>query len=162
MEIDDPNINERIIKEYFNLNPQGMPESTIYEVKQKLKSPNEFIIDGQPFTLTLLAAKYRRYIDWHRKKYGSDEKFVKTADKLNSPNEFCNMNRFYNHYGTPKGSRELYMFGDFQESELRASLNSFLSKFGIINTPLPNTIPNGERKKEEFPTQNFEIGDPDF
>jgi len=160
MEVTD----EQILSQYFNLNPVGMPEVTIDAVKKKLKSPNEFLIDGIPFSLAGIVIKYKKYIDWHRKKYGADEKFVKAADKLCPPDEFVDMNRFYNSYGLAKGKREFYLFGDLSEDELRERLRRFLSKYDItLDAPkksLHAQISSNYGQQET--TQSFNITDPDF
>ena len=156
---------EQIISEYFNLNPVGMPELTISAVRKKLKNPNEFLIDGLPFNLPGLVIKYKKYIDWHRKKFGLDEKFVKTADKLCSPDEFVEMNRFYNSFGMAKGKREYYLFGEFTENELREKLRSFLSKYDItLDTPRKSIHAQISSSYEETntPKQGFDITEPDF
>jgi hypothetical protein len=132
MEVTD----SEIIQKYFNINPVGMPEITIAEVKKKLADPNAYPIDGVPFTLDGLAEKYKKYIDWHRKKFGNEEKYIKTDDKLASPADFVSLNRFYNQYGNAKGKREYYLFGDASENELREKLRAFLSKYGVeLDTP---------------------------
>lgn len=158
MEVD---IEQRIINEYFSLNPVGMPEITVSKVKEKLNSPNEYLIDGFPFTLDLLIQKYRRYIDWHRKKFGIDEKFVKADDKMKTPDEFVALNKFYSSYGTPKGKREYYLFGNFSEDELKAKLNTFLSKYEITpKYPTPLTQQHGRQTIET--TESFDIAPPEF
>ena len=160
MEVTD----QEIISKYFNINPVGMPEVTISEVKKRLAAPLEYLIDGVPFTLEGLSDKYKKYIDWHRKKFGSDEKFIKADDKLATPSDFVSLNRFYNQYGNAKGKREYYLFGEATENELREKLRSFLSTFGInLKTPKPSIHSAISSTYEPGQAQeNFSIDSPDF
>lgn len=160
MEVTDSDI----IQKYFNINPVGMPEVVISEVKKRLAAPLEYPIDGIPFSIDGLAEKYKKYIDWHRKKFGSDEKYIKADDKLATPSDFVSLNRFYNHYGNAKGKREYYLFGEVSESELREKLRKFLSTFGIeLNTPKPSihsAISTAYDTGQE--QEDFSIDSPDF
>ena len=161
MEITD----EMIEKKFFNLNPVGMLSTVIHVVRMKLANASDFKVDGVDLTLEILADKYSRYIDFHKRKYGDSEKFVPKAEKLMEPYDYVDKNGFYIKHGTAKTGRDRYLFGNDDEGDLRYSLNILLDKFGIKNKKPSKSIHAeiSNHGSETHPTtENFEITDPDW
>ena len=162
--------DEMIERKYFNINPVGTVSIVCRTVKAKLENNIDFIVDGQPLTLDILSDKYMRYVEYHKKKYGTDEKFVSKAEKLADPYDFVDKNMFYSKYGKSKDSRDRYLFGELDETELRESLNRYLRKHELpvkkntgarsIHSVISNN--DGKQQKTDEENLNFSIRGSDF
>ena len=156
--------DEMIEKKYFNINPVGTVSIVCRTVKAKLQNNADFIVDGQPLTFEVLCDKYMRYVEYHKKKHGTNEQYIPKDQKLADPYDFVDKNMFYSKYGKSKDSRDRYLFGEFDENELRASLNRYLLTHDLpikkssgaksIHVAISNT--DGKQKNDEE-NLNFSI-----
>lgn len=154
--------DEMIEKKYFNINPVGNLSVIIRTVRHKLENASEFKVEGKDLTLDILADKYMRYVEYHKKKYGTDEKYIPKTEKLADPYEYIEKNMFYTTYGKSRDSRDRYLFGDMTEDELRNSLNKFLSSYDItpkkdVNKQTTTVISNNNGNKKETNEESFDF-----